>query len=158
MDVRIFPEGDVVPRLGTIEEVGDSTLTFLAKKPRSQRRTRMIIPLKDIAWYVAGGSKFENHPDILYMRPTSWRREPATQYKNVEVVDGEELRTFSAGNRSVVVVNEDLVRVSCEEDVSTEAEKKKQPKAARARKKPASKSGKARTGRKRRGSDDEFGE
>ena len=127
MDLRLFPTTDVVKRVGTVEAVSERDLTFLAKKPRSQRRSRLVVPLKDVAWYVQGGNRDDRHPDILYLRPTAFQREPVTAFKNVEVQDGEDLRTFSADNRTIVVVNEDLVSISCQEDVVTEAEKKKQP-------------------------------
>ena len=132
MDLRIFPNAPLVPLLGTVEEVGASTITFLAKKPRSQRCTRMVVPIKDVGWYIQGGSKLEKHPDVLHVRPSAFRQEPMTYIKNVQVDAAEDLRTFRSDNRSVVVCNEELARVSCQEDVATDAEKRKQPKAARA--------------------------
>lgn len=161
MDLRIFPNAPLVALLGTVEEVGDKDLVFLAKKPRSQRRTRMVVPIKDIGWAHQGGSKLENHPDILYLEPTAFRQEPTTYLKDVDIVENGELRTFQKDNRTITIFNENLVRVSCQEDVATESEKKKQPKAARARgKAKAKKTGRnpIRAARKRRAaaSDDDF--
>lgn len=136
MDLRIFPASDVVARIGTVEEVTDTHLTFLAKKPRSQRRVRMILPIRDIAWFAQGASKNDKHPDVLYARPSAYRQEPEMQYKNVDhETDDNGRHVFTSGNIVVTVVSPELVRMSVEEDVATEAEKKKQPKAARAARK-----------------------
>lgn len=133
MDLRIFPATNVVAKVGTVEEVSDTHLTFLAKKPRSQRRVRMMIPVQDVAWYAQGASKLEKHPDIVYARPSAFRQEPETYIKNVQhEVDGSGRHVFASGNVTVTIVSPELARVSAEEDVATEAEVKKQPKAARA--------------------------
>ena len=163
MDLRIFPNEAVVPIVGTIEEAGDTEVTFLAKKPRSQTRTRMVIPADDIGWAIYGGSKLDNHPDVLWVRPSAFRQEPATYIKNVDVKQGEDRRTFESGNRSVVVFNGALARVSCQEDVKTEAQQKKEPKAARAKgkskraaAKKAAKKSPLRKARKRQEAADDF--